>query len=248
MCLLQTVLMVYTVSLITLKKWINSANACCPTQYFWTGKGAVEDISQIDLFASWRITIPEILSRLKLESRGLFCSAPSQNITELQRLWSYLLEAGTCIRLSRALLGQIVNTFSEGKIPLLFQTICSSVYFFFPSKVLFLVSRQNFPKATCACCLLSCRCASLWKECLCFLCNYPVGIGKLWLDSPCMFSSLGWTNPVPWMILCVRVAQCNLVSIVIDLVDVIWGMDTFVSYFLVPFERCSSTVLMYWAR
>lgn len=54
-------------------------------------------------------------------------------------------------------------------------------------------SEGEFP--SCALCPLSYHQASLWKECLHLLCDYLVGIARLWLDPP--ESSLGWTQPIP---------------------------------------------------
>lgn len=66
-----------------------------------------------------------------------------------------VVEAGPYIRLSRALLGQIMNSFSEREILLLFQPICSSVLFFLPVKHFFFLYpdriflKQLVPVASC---------------------------------------------------------------------------------------------------
>lgn len=61
--------------------------------------------------------------------------------------------------------------------------------FFLQWKIFFLHLGRTSPEETCSNCPLSC--APLWREIQLW------GVGKLWLDLPWAFFSLGWINPVP---------------------------------------------------
>lgn len=79
--------------------------------------------------------------------------------------------------------------------PLLWTTY-SDVELFLRWRLLFLNPERICPEATYAHCLF-CHWESLWREYLDVLCNYLLGIGKLWLVVLWDVPSLSWTDTIP---------------------------------------------------